>query len=287
MKRTFALLLVLLIGAPLAAAKPTAKGDALFEAAEKGRIAEVQKFLAGGGSPNAADKSSLTLLNWAAYGGSLEIVKLLIGKHAEINPHANKAGWTPLMNASATGYPQVVAYLLDHGADLNALSAEGYSALSFAAVEQRTDVVRLLLAHGADGGNALVQMVVKKEAAAVGLLLASGVDANATPRTKEKWFNPGETALYAAASANAPEIVSLLLDKGANPEIARPDGGNMSTPLMMGAYFCNGPMIDALLSHGASRSTTNSSGETAAHLAETGWTNDMKPCAPEITAKLQ
>ena len=86
MERTFALLLclVLFIGAPLAVAKPTPKGDALFEAAEKGRIAEVQKFLAGGGSPNAADKSNLTLLNWAAYGGSLEIVKLLIGKHAEI-----------------------------------------------------------------------------------------------------------------------------------------------------------------------------------------------------------
>ncbi len=289
MERIFAALLCLafLAGAPLAAAAPAPKGDALFEAAEAGKIAVVRKFLAGGGNVNAADKEKLTLLNWAAYGGSLEMVKLLIDKHADVNAHANKAGWTPLMNASAMGFPLVAEYLLDHGADLNVLNAEGYNALAFAAVKQRADVVRLLLARGADGGNALVGLVRKKDAEALRLLLASGVDANATPRVKEKWFTPGETALYTAAYANATDLVSLLLDKGANPDIAAPEGGNMSTPLMMGAYFCNGPMIDALIAHNVSRSATNPSGDTAAHLAEIGWTNDMKPCAADIVAKLQ
>ena len=129
-------------------------------------------------------------------------------------------------------------------------------------------------------------MVRKNDPPALRLLLESGVDANATPRKKEMWFTPGETALYAATSANAPDLVSLLLDKGANPDIASPTGGNMSTPLMMGAYFCNATTIDTLIAHGATRSATNARGETAAQLAETGWTNDMKPCTAEITAKL-
>ena len=68
----------------------------------------------------------------------------------------------------------------------------------------------------------------KKDADAVRLLLDSGVDANATPRIKEKWFKPGETALYTAASKNEPDLVALLLNNGANPNIGSPDGGNMS-----------------------------------------------------------
>ena len=290
MERIFATLLclVFLVGEPLAApAKPAPKNDAIFEAAEQGKLPVIRKFLAGGGKANAADASNLTLLNWAAYGGSLEVATLLVDKHADVNAHANKAGWTPLMNASARGFPLVAAYLLDHGADLNILSEQGYSALAYATVEQHAGVMKLLLERGADGGNALSQMAKMKELAAVILLLDNGVDVNATPRTKEKWFTPGEGALYAAASVNAADIVSLLLDKGAAVEIPRPEASNMSTPLMMGAYFCNGPMIDALLAHGASRSVTNAKGETAAQLAATGWTNDMKPCADEITAKLQ
>ncbi len=271
----------------LAASAATPKGDALFVAAEKGETATVQKFLAGGGDVNAADKNKLTLLNWAAYGGSLELVKILVAKGADVNMHANKKAWTPLHNASATGFALVATFLLDHGASVNALDADGYSALSFAAEKKHPDIVRLLLARGADGGNALVMMARTKQVDAVNLLVESGVDANATPRVKEMWFRPGETALYAAASANDGDVVVALLNKGANPDIAAPEGGNMSTPLMMAAYFCNGAMIDALVAHNVTRGATNAGGSTAGDLAATGWTNDMKACAPEITAKLR
>ena len=36
------------------------------------------------------------------------------------------------MNASATGFALVVTFLLDHGAQVNTLDADGYSPLSFA-----------------------------------------------------------------------------------------------------------------------------------------------------------
>lgn len=268
-------------GAP---AKPNP--DALWVAAEKGDVATVKKFLDGGGSPNAADSNKLTLLNWAAYGGQLDLVKLLVARHADVNVQASKMGYTPLMNAAAPGFPLVAAYLLDHGANLNLLDAEGNSALAFAAAKNRTDVVRLLLDRGADGGNALVQMVHLEKTDGLKLVLESGVDANATPRKEEKWFRPGETALYRAAWNDKLELATILLDKGANPNISTPAGGNMSTPLLIAAYRCSGPMIDALIAHGASLTLTNASGETAHTLAETGWTSDMKPCAADILAKL-
>ena len=279
--------LIFIVGAETATAKPVADGDALFKAAEQGKLSVVVKYLEGGGSVNAADKASLSLLNWAAYGGSLALVKLLVDKKADVNVHGNKSGWTPLMNASAMGFPLVAAYLLDRGAELNRLNEEGYNALAFAAAKQRVDVVHLLLERGADGGTAFVSLVRKNDAAALRLLLESGVDVNATPRVEEKWFVPGETGLYTAAETNNPELVSLLLEKGANADIATPRGGNMSTPLMMAAYFCNAAMIDALVAHNVTRGATNINGDTAAQLAETGWTNDMKPCAADIVAKLR
>ena len=279
---TLALFAALLAALPASASSK----EALFVAAEKGNIAAVKKHLAAGGSVDAADANKLSLLNWAAYGGAFEIVKLLVAQKADVNIHVNKSGWTPLMNASAMGHAQIAAYLLDHGADLSLLSTDGYAALSFAAAKQRTDVVKLLLAKGADRGNALVAMAYKNDAAAVRLLLENGVDPNASPQKKEMFFIPGETALYRAASDNNAPMVALLLEKGASPDVSAPSGGNMPTPLSMAAYYCNGAMIDSLLQHGASKGLTNGSGNTALDLARTGWTNNMQPCDAGIQAKL-
>ena len=262
--RTLVIALLALGVAAGATAGPAPDKDALWAAAENGDLATVTAHLASGGSVNADDDEKLTLLNWAAYGGSLDVVKLLVAKGADVNAHTNEKAWTPLMNAANQGFALVVGYLLDHGADLNALSADGLSALSFAAMKQRPDVVRLLLQRGADGGNALRAMESKKDAAAIRLLVESGVSVDATPRQKLMWFHPGETALFHAAYDNQLELVTLLLNLGANPNLSSPEGGNMSAPLLLAAYHCNRAMIDALLAHGASRASAARCGASTA-----------------------
>jgi ankyrin repeat protein len=58
---------------------------------------------------------------------------------------------TYLMDASAVGDADVVAFLLEHGADPNIASVEcGRTALLAAAMNRQAAVVDLLLAHGAD-----------------------------------------------------------------------------------------------------------------------------------------
>lgn len=63
----------------------------------------------------------------------------------------DRAGVSALMYACAAGWPSVVAYLLDRGADAEARDHEnGETALFFAVRAGNADVVRLLLSRGAD-----------------------------------------------------------------------------------------------------------------------------------------
>src|SRR6266567_508293 len=89
----------------------------LIAAAKAGKVAAVTKLLASGIAVDAPDAENLTPLNWAAYNGHLPVVKLLVERGAKIDTQTNKSGWTPLMNASAQGFPKVAAFLIEHGAD--------------------------------------------------------------------------------------------------------------------------------------------------------------------------
>ena len=58
-------------------------------------------------------------------------------------------GQTPLMLASSRGHTEVVSVLLAHGADVSSKDTNGSTALIKASGENHTEVVKLLLAHGA------------------------------------------------------------------------------------------------------------------------------------------
>jgi HEAT repeat protein len=65
----------------------------------------------------------------------------------------DEEGFTPLMKASGSeGSLAIVKLLLEFGADINAKSVKGTSALSMAALHDQQDVVEYLIAHGARGG---------------------------------------------------------------------------------------------------------------------------------------
>jgi hypothetical protein len=63
-----------------------------------------------------------------------------------------QADWfTPLIAAASTGHNDMVALLLDHGAQIDRLDCkDGYSALMMAAYHGQTETIRLLMSRGAD-----------------------------------------------------------------------------------------------------------------------------------------
>ena len=101
-------------------------------------------------------------------------------------------GFTPLHLASFFGAPAAAALLLDHGADVEAVSDN----------EMR---VRPLHSAAAGGDRAIVE-----------LLLARGADPNSTQRH-------GFTPLHAAIERKDQAMVDALLAAGADPSIPRPD----------------------------------------------------------------
>jgi len=103
-------------------------------------------------------------------------------------------GTTPLMHAILADppYPEMITYLLDRGADVNAADEAGWTPLHFAARDQNARIVQMLLEHGAavdrvdDSGSTPLWQCVNStypvDSTVVDLLLACGAD----PRRKHK-----------------------------------------------------------------------------------------------------
>ncbi|SFC24096.1 hypothetical protein SAMN05216344_11219 [Polaromonas sp. OV174] len=92
---------------------------------------------------NAKDESPLML---AALKGNLALAEKLIAKGAD----TNKTGWTPLHYAASGGQLAIISLLLEHSAYIDAESPNGTTPLMMAAMYGTTAAVNLLLREGAD-----------------------------------------------------------------------------------------------------------------------------------------
>lgn len=133
---------------------------------------------------NTFSPDGFTPLGLAAFFGHLEIVNVLLMDHADPNIASNNPmRVTPLHSAVAGNHYAVAAKLIEAGANVNAIQADGFTPLMGAAQNGNLQMVELLLAHGAD-----VNARVDKHAAQFADL----------------------TALDFAKQVNAAEIVKLL-----------------------------------------------------------------------------
>ena len=138
-----------------AAAEKLAAGRAtldLFEAAALGRTERLTQLTTE--EPAcvgwfAAD--GFTALQLAAFFGHTAAAKVLIDRGADVNaPSRNPLQVQPLHSAAARGGPELIALLLDAGADANARQAGGYTPLQARAAHGDMEMTKLLLRHGAD-----------------------------------------------------------------------------------------------------------------------------------------
>lgn len=95
---------------------------------------------------DAANAVGETALMMAALNGRLDWAKKLLDRGAQVH----KPGWSPVHYAASGPSTELLALLLDRGADLNARAPNGSTPLMMAARYGTEDSVNLLLRRGAD-----------------------------------------------------------------------------------------------------------------------------------------
>jgi ankyrin repeat protein len=91
-----------------------------------------------------------TLLMKAAQAGKAEMVQFLCDCRASVNTAVPQGRMSSLMISAFFGHAEIVAILLQYGAELNARNVTNRTPLMMAAAEGHRDAVAVLLEQGAD-----------------------------------------------------------------------------------------------------------------------------------------
>jgi ankyrin repeat protein len=208
----------------------------------------------------------------AVRAGDKDRVQQLLRQGADVNARTED-GTTALMHATAVGDIRLVRMLLEHKADVNARNKAGATALLWAVGDR--DKVRALLDRGAevnagaDSGRTPLMIAVGSRGAAdvVKLLIEKGADVHYSQR--------GYTVLMAAVEGDDRSVVRLLLAKGADVK-ARNRAGY--TALHAAALAGDRAIAEDLLAHGADVNASDTlQGRTPLLWAAAGgWTDLVK-----------
>jgi uncharacterized protein len=125
---------------------------ALSDAAAVGDLDRVKQIVESDpGSPRAFSPDGFPVVALAAVFGHLDVVRYLAQNSADVNAAAtNGSGYNALTGAVASGHTEIVRWLLENGANPNYRYGAGYSPLLTAAANGHLEIVKLLVNHAAD-----------------------------------------------------------------------------------------------------------------------------------------
>jgi uncharacterized protein len=186
--------------------------DELLRAAELGDTRSVERMLDKGLDPNTADAKGHTLLMIAARHGHRDLAWSLIRRKANATKRSQH-GDTALMFASLRGDREIARMLVEYGgAELN---HAGWAPVHYAAFENRAELLRYLIQKGADkdavapnGYTALMLAARGGHVETAKALLYEDVDVNVRGPA-------GETALTIARGKRHSDLAELLVRAGA------------------------------------------------------------------------
>jgi len=169
----------------------------------------------------------------AAIRGDLEEVMRLVQEDPQVlNTIDSDERMTALHYVSGSGRMEVACYLLDQGADIDAIDSTGETALHWACTRGYLGMVEVLVSRGANPALAdciewtpLIGAAYSGHMAVVGHLLRI----KAVRATIDAQDCEGRTALCLAAYYGHVGVVKLLVEAGANPMIANEE--DVQTPM--------------------------------------------------------
>jgi len=195
-------------------------------------------------------------IHGAAAKGNIEAVKQHIAAGTDVN--AKDAFGTPLHYGARYGHRKIIEFLIQKGADVNAVAADpgmiqpgmhghGRTPLHHAATKE---VAELLIAKGAD-------VNTKDNVGDTPIDLADGEIAALLRKHGGKTGK--ELSIYIAAMSGNIEAVKQHLNDGAEVNAKNSDG---RTPLHLAAEGGHGEIVELLILKGANVNAKNDGGET-------------------------
>lgn len=131
--------------------------------------------------------------------------------------------------------------------------------LLFAAVRELSAEIERSGAEGSGEAAALHEAARTGDVAAIRRELEAGVSVDAKMEGAENWMR-GMTPLMSSVFFNQPDAAALLLENGANPDLAASDG---RTPIIYAAGWADAPMVESLLDRGVTINARSREGWTA------------------------
>jgi ankyrin repeat protein len=242
----------------------------LYWAVELRNTSVVQLLLSHGAKADVKNSRGETPISLAVRAGSNEMVKLLTAGSEPTTAHV----------AANMGDVETLARLLDAGANVNDLDAQGQTPLHAAVRAGQVPAIEWLLAHGADPN-----LADKDELTPLLTALHIAQDFSFSK-------DPNEVARFNALKAKQKRILALLISRGAEPDfrygipketvrshaammadLMVAAGPNLEFPdkqatlLHRAAWWGEGKTVEALLELGADVNAIDRMGGTALHAA--------------------
>jgi ankyrin repeat protein len=183
----------------------------------------------------------------AAKMGNIRVAKMILDEEPDCIHYANENGNTALMYAAMNNKAEMVRFLISRGADLEARDRMEYPLLMKAALFDHPRMLALLIEKGANIHQMRYGETALHMAAGGGciqnakFLVAHGLDPKKTSRD-------GVTVLHEAAREGHTEVAAFLISKGADVNAKDSVG---YTPLHLASFENHKAFVALLLDHGA------------------------------------
>lgn len=233
---------------------------ALLEAAARNDLAEVRRLLETGVSPDVTNEDGLTALHQCCIDDSNEMMKLLLEYNANVNA-CDSEMWTPLHAAATCGHVILCGHLIDRGAELLAVNADGNMPYDICEDEMTLDYIETEMAKR----GITQEQIDLTRLATEHQMLADLKEYTAAGGDLEYTDQHGATPLHVAAANGYIEVAEFLLDNHVSVDTRDNESWQ---PVHAAAYWAQQEILELLVENGADLDAKTRLGETPFDLCE-------------------
>ena len=213
---------------------------------EDGNVSEVPVLISNGIDLKGCDRDGLTALHWTVQKGDVDIARILLDSQTNDVNCSDFEGHTVLHLACLVGHLDMVDFLLERGANVDAVDDDGWTPIFSAITEDYLEIVSVLIKHDCnvnvidEKGYSPLHCAVKLNNIDVvrELLKSKTIDVNLTDERFGK-----NTALHLAAQNGYKDIAEYLIKNEVKLDALNEDNETPLQVAMKKGYTAIGNLI--------------------------------------------